>query len=97
MDREAILNRRAELLAEERNNECRWFWLSFADKAGFRGGCFVFAPGFMTAVERARALELNPGGEVVGVAVNEVPPPEWQNRLLTKADMEAGGGWVRIG
>jgi hypothetical protein len=29
--------------------------------------------------------------------VNEVPPPEWQNRLLTKADMEAGGGWVRIG
>jgi hypothetical protein len=97
MDREAILKRRDQLLAEERSNECRWFYLSFADERGFKGSCFVLAPGFASAVERARALGLNPGGEVRGAELlaGNVPPSEMQNRLLSMADLEADGGAVR--
>lgn len=97
MNREAIARRREELLAGERGKACRWFWLSFADHGGFKGGCFVLAPGFVSAVERARDLGINPGGEVVGVAVNSVPALEMQNKLLSKADLEATGGAVPMG
>jgi hypothetical protein len=94
MDWESILKRRKELLAGEQGSECRWYWLSFADEKGFKGGCFVLAPGFVSAVERARDLGLSPGGEVIGIAANTAPPPEMQNRLLSEGDLEASGGAV---
>lgn len=96
---ERVRARRDQLLAEEAGNECRWFYLSFADEDGFKGGCFVLAPGFASAVERARALGLNPGGGVRGAELlaGKVPPSEMQNRLLSMADLEANGGAVRWG
>jgi hypothetical protein len=97
MNREAILKRRRELVAGERGNECRWFYLSFADEGGFKGGCWVLAPGFATAVERAHDLGINPGGEVRGSAapLGVVPELKMQNRLLSMADLEADGGAVK--
>jgi hypothetical protein len=92
MDREAARKWRQEL---ERGNECQWFWLSFADEDGFKGGCFVLAPGFASAVERARDLGLNPGGEVVGTPI-KAPPLELQNRLLSESDLESHGGAVSL-
>ncbi len=57
----------------------------------------MLAPGFASAVERARDLGLNLGGEVLGLELQAAPPPEMQNRLLSKSDLEASGGAVPMG
>jgi hypothetical protein len=72
-------------------------WLSFCDAnrpAGsqFLGGLIVRAPDFTTAIMRAHALGLNPGGEVRGAPVNVPVPERWIERLLSReeiAEMEA--------
>lgn len=57
--------RRAALLADERRHTPRWHFLSFADERGFRGGAIVWSYGFLTAIQRATDLGINPGGEVL--------------------------------
>ena len=65
-----------------------WYWLSFADNGGFKGGCYVDADAldlefpappvehgsedFGRAYWRANQLGINPGGEVRGAG----PLPE---------------------
>ena len=81
--------RRRELLAE--SNPGLW-WLSFADESGSLGVAIIAAPNFLSAVERAHELQINPGGEVRGSLIDPEPteaiPPGYQNRLLGKADRE---------
>ena len=56
--------RRAAIIAEERQHAARRHYLSFADEGGFRGGVIVRSYGFLTAIQRATDLGINPGGEV---------------------------------
>lgn len=62
-----------------------WWWLSFASEIGFLGVAIVQAGSFLAAVETARALGINPGGEVQGWDLPSDPPAAYQNRLLSKA------------
>jgi len=79
----------------------RWWWLSFADERRpegqqFLGACMVQAWGMGTAVAEAHRRKLNPGGEVIGLAIPDGAPeplPEWTNRLLTRASARPTTGW----
>jgi len=78
----------------------KW-WLSFADPkrpAGqqFLGVAVVEAPEFILACMTAKTYGCNPGGEVQGWPMPDLPPdaPEMKlptNRLLSRADLEAAG------
>ena len=85
-----------------------WFYLSFADDGGWRGGCFIplnVAPpepdtpahkaAFLTAIKMAKLMGCNPGGEVLASFGSDGPPEGYAYRLLTKADLEAAFGGVR--
>ena len=69
----------------------RWWYLSFADEE-FKGAVFVRATGMLDAVREAHVLGINPGGEVIGIEIEDetiamLPAPEFRERLLTKADL----------
>jgi len=81
----------------------RWWWLSFVDDerpVGQRclGVTVVEGRDFQSAVERASALGINPGGEVAGV---ELPPPlseqyrHYRGRLVSREEANAGGHYSR--
>lgn len=66
-----------------------WWWLSFAEESGFLGVVVIQGYGIVDAVSRSHALGVNPGGEVQGWLLPEhVPPAEFRNRLLSKAEAE---------
>jgi hypothetical protein len=76
-----------KLLAEERNQPLRWFYLSYADDESFRGAIIIQAHGFVEACYLADHRGISPGGEVLGMIVPvdaELPPPEYRNKLLSK-------------
>ena len=66
----------------------RVYWLSFSGEHKFLGGCFVFvrayaggdSAGMKVAIEKARLLGINPGGEVLGVEL-----PIYSQEDATKA------------
>lgn len=100
MTDDQIHNRMRAIIAEEQRQPLVWWWLSFAGEEGFRGACIVRARGFLGAVQRAHALEINPGGEVRSTEIPGWTPTDeeatWTNRLLTLADIEAmPGGAVK--
>ncbi|MBF6416935.1 hypothetical protein [Nocardia cyriacigeorgica] len=77
------------------------WWLSFVDPdksrprhqqvpgaGGFLGACIVGAPTFLQAVDRARELGCNPGGEVKAIPTGPPPHRAWMNRLLTAVDID---------
>jgi hypothetical protein len=83
---------RARLIAEERRHSPGWFYLSFATDYEFLGAAVVRAQGFLTAVQRASGLGINPGGDVV--CQGPIPrkdlhrvPDDLRNRLLTEAEV----------
>jgi hypothetical protein len=82
---------RQRMIAEERRHRPRWHFLSFADSTRFRGGAIVRAHGFLTAVERATDLGINPGGEVLCSPIRRKDlwrvPPELRNRLLSEEEV----------
>jgi hypothetical protein len=69
-------------------------WLSFCDDelpkgSQFLGVCIVEAHNFVDAVRKAHALDINPGGEVRGVAFDGIEvPPEYIEKLLDKQQLE---------
>lgn len=70
-----------------------WWWLSFANEAGFLGVAIVRAPDMVAAVRAAHRLRCNPGGEVNGWPVPEDaglgdPRAIWVGRLLNKAEAD---------
>lgn len=60
----------------------------------FLGACIVEAPGFLTAVDRAHELGINPGGMVVHF---ETPPhtPDQRDRLIVDDAEMAALGYAR--
>ncbi len=81
--------RKASLLAAERREPERLFWISFADddRGGFLGVVITETHGVGTAAEKCWELGINPGGQMVAW---EIPPEmlkvplEFWDRLLTK-------------
>jgi hypothetical protein len=86
------------------NPEAGLWWLSFVDttrsaplaeqvpgEGGFLGVVVVDAASFIDAVCRATTLGINPGGEISGRGPYESwrIGPEWCDRLLTAADVDA--------
>jgi hypothetical protein len=77
--------------------ERTFFALSFADAEGFLGGLFIEASYPLEAVRRIVDLDLDPGGEIVGVkfTLSEAHPgfnPDRDcDRLLSLDDMVAMG------
>lgn len=87
---EALRRRIREVLAKERDeNPLRWWYLSFANDAGFLGAVIVRAHGMGDACDQAHLRGINPGGEVQGRGAPAcfAPPESFQNRLLTKAEI----------
>lgn len=72
------------------------WWLSFCDTdrppgTQFLGVAVVQAPTFAAAITRSHRIGVNPGGQVqaVGPLRASDVPPEWRDRLLSAADVEA--------
>jgi hypothetical protein len=88
-------SRRAAIIAEERRHAARWHYLSFADRTAFLGGVIVRAYGFLTAVQRATDLGINPGGEVMCQPIPRKDlwrvPASLRNRLLSEDEL-----WNRL-
>jgi hypothetical protein len=84
--------RRALLIAEERQHKACWIYLSFATGYAFLGGAIVRGHGFLTAIQRASDLNINPGGEVMHRPLNwrhmKRIPTDLRNRLLSKEEVE---------
>lgn len=81
--------------AIDRSGPC--WWMSFADSSRPRGAQFLgvvilFAKDPKDAVDRAWALGINPGGEVLLWVTDTSDIPEGCfERLLSRADLEAAG------
>lgn len=90
------VDRRAQLLAEEAATgvEDIW-WLSFCDPGKPKGSQFLGivvtrALGFVSALEKARELGVNPGGECRGYVTDMKGLTEAHfDRLLSKAELDA--------
>jgi hypothetical protein len=92
--------RRAALIAEEHRHAARWHYLSFADDEGFLGGVIVRSYGFLTAIQRATDLGINPGGEVISTPIPRKDlwrvPTDLRNRLLSEDEVQNKLGGRRI-
>ncbi len=61
-----------------------YYWLSFAEETGFLGVVIVQAESYDQALQKAWELEINPGGNVLGGLMVEVPSEKWHDRLLNR-------------
>lgn len=84
--------RLADLLAEEATQPETWWFLSFASDEAFLGGCVIKARGIATAIRRAHALGINPGGQVMAVQgpACDQPPGLPIDRLLSREELGPG-------
>lgn len=69
-----------------------WFYLSFASTGAFLGAAFVQADGPRGALDRATLTGCNPGGEVMIIELERLPPGHRADVLLSRADLEAVEG-----
>lgn len=82
-----------ERILEDMAGELRWWWLSFSGDDGFRGVCIVQAGGLVEAAATAARLDCNPGGDVLGMPLDErtIPGEYLRERLLSTEDLEQYG------
>lgn len=76
---------------EAARSDERWWYLSFADEAGWLGGTVVKARGMAFATMEAHRLGVNPGGEVRGWEGRPGlcdPPPELRRLVTDKAELD---------
>lgn len=79
------------LLAEERKEPMRWWYLSYASAEDFLGGVYIQAHGPAEAAYLSNRRGHSPGGEVyiVGPVPEEyIPEPHFCNRLLSKTEVQ---------
>jgi hypothetical protein len=92
---------RARLIAEERQRALGWFYLSFASDYAFLGATIVWAHGFLTAMQRASDLGIDPGGEVICYPLprKHLPrvPADLRDRLLSETEVRKRLGGKRMG
>ena len=84
----------AEIMNDEREGRGLW-WLSFCDTRRpdgyqFLGVAIVEADGFLQAIDKAHVLNINPGGEVRGFPVQDIPS-EYHDRLLSREEVDDAG------
>ncbi len=94
-DEKAIQARKQKLLAEEAKQPMTWWYLSFKDETGWKGGIITRARGFISAIQHTHDLHINPGGEVLGTDVGPKIPAaaiKHADRLLSKEDLERDFG-----
>ena len=79
-----------------------WWYLSYADDDGFRGGLYIRAYGPVSAATRAKIEGMSPGGQVriVGPLPEDdperpLPPQGYRERLLTLAELRSFAPMVR--
>jgi hypothetical protein len=89
---EQLRRRNAELIERERQEsegKTAFWYLSYAD-VKFNGGVIVRAFGFVHACQRARDLQINPGGEIRGFPCppEHVPAAKYLDKLLSQAELE---------
>lgn len=90
--------RRDKLLREEMAQPEAWWWLSFADENGFKGGIFTRARGIISAVTKTHTLGISPGGEVKAIQMPDscdIQFEQFSDRLLSKEDLEHDMGGVQ--
>jgi hypothetical protein len=79
-----------ELLREEQRQPIQWWYVSFADDAS-HGVVIIEAHGLMDALEKCRALNIVPRGEVLGAPMpDEVlaqVPQASRGRLLSSEEL----------
>jgi hypothetical protein len=79
------------------DDEAPWWWLSFIKPGVERlGVCIVQGRDIYDAVQKAWALGVNPGGEVMGLKFpgpEYLPKPEYRNRFMKQAEAEKQEGW----
>ena len=84
--------RRALLITEERQRKARWIYLSYATGYEFLGAAIVRGHGFLTAIQRASDLNINPGGGVMHRPLDwrhmKRIPADLRNRLLSKEEVD---------
>jgi len=82
---EAFEARLKQLLAKEAAQPLGWWYLSYADEKGFRGGVIIEARGFTGAAYLSNLMKYSPGGEVTGLPIppDKLPAESHRNRLLT--------------
>ena len=77
-----------------------WWWLSFADEAGFLCGAFAEGTDFGVAVVNVSLAGANPGGKCLGIDLGEAPVekllPLVPHRLYSKAELDEIDGVTRI-
>lgn len=61
----------------------QWWWLSFSQDSGWKGGAVVEAESFSDAIKRAWECGANPGGEVAAI---ELGPGTAEKLLPVKPD-----------
>ena len=104
-DGQRLLNsrsgRRARLIADERQLSLGWFYLSYASDHKFLGAAIVWAHGFLTAVQSASKLGIDPGGEVMCCPVPRQHlrriPANLRDRLLSEAEVRKHLNGTAIG
>ncbi len=88
----------ANSVIQERASELQWWWLSFCDSdrptgEQFLGACVVDGGTMPDAVRNAHHLGCNPGGEVMGIAIElgtiDRVGEKWRRRLLNRDECEA--------
>ena len=62
----------------------------------FLGACIVMAPGFITAIQRAHQLGINPGGAVLHYDAPEHDPTMRDRLIISDEEMAALGYRRRI-
>ncbi len=96
-----IQERSAQLMEEEERNhpEKTWWYLSYAGPGSWRGGAIIEAHGFIGACDYARTHYIQPWPDVetqgIPIPPHEVPPEEYRNRLLTRAEIESFWGAMK--
>lgn len=93
-------DRVGELLTVEMAVPKCWFYGSFADDDGFRGGLFMQAHGITDFTIQAGLRGMNPGGQLYCVELPDdapIPAEKYRNVLLSKEMLqEACGPIVKV-
>jgi hypothetical protein len=86
-----FMERVLELLAQERRDPMRWWYLSYATEEGFLGAVYIEAHGPVEAAFFSNKRKISPGGEVFMAQVpnGKLPEERFRNRLLTRDEVIA--------